>query len=103
MAPKVDPVLSDEVLPARADVVVIGGGIIGASTALFLAQKGIRASGNFVSVFAPDELQALVRDAGFKHVQRISAVDLAARYFSGRPDDLRPSSALRTNSWTRWG
>jgi choline dehydrogenase-like flavoprotein len=43
VAPKVDPVQSDEVLPARADVVIIGGGIIGASTALFLAQKGIRA------------------------------------------------------------
>src|ERR1700731_2703202 len=42
MAPKVDPVLSDEVLPARADVVIIGGGIIGASAALFLAQKGVR-------------------------------------------------------------
>jgi methyltransferase (TIGR00027 family) len=57
------------------------------------AQKGIRASGNLVSLFAPDELQTLARDAGFKDVQRISAVDLAARYFSGRPDDLRPSSA----------
>src|SRR5438270_1910479 len=43
MAPRVDPVPSAEVLPARADVVIIGGGIIGASTALFLAQKGIRA------------------------------------------------------------
>ena len=41
MAPRVDPVASDEVLPERADVVVIGGGIIGTSTALFLAQKGI--------------------------------------------------------------
>src|ERR1700739_4167497 len=40
MAPRVDPVRSDEVLPARADVVIIGGGIIGPSTALFLAQKG---------------------------------------------------------------
>src|SRR5256714_3171099 len=43
MAPRVDPVRSDEVLPTRADVVIIGGGIIGTSTALFLAQKGVRA------------------------------------------------------------
>ena len=43
MAPRVDPVPSDEVLPARADVVIVGGGIIGTSTALFLAQKGVRA------------------------------------------------------------
>ena len=41
MAPRVDPVRSDETLPARADVVIIGGGIIGASTALFLAEKGV--------------------------------------------------------------
>src|SRR5262245_48500377 len=43
MAPRVDPVQSDDALPARADVVIVGGGIIGTSTALFLAQKGIRA------------------------------------------------------------
>jgi glycine/D-amino acid oxidase-like deaminating enzyme len=41
MAPRVDPVASDEALPARADVVIIGGGIIGTSTALFLAQRGV--------------------------------------------------------------
>jgi glycine/D-amino acid oxidase-like deaminating enzyme len=41
MAPRVDPVASDEKLPAQADVVIIGGGIIGTSAALFLAQKGI--------------------------------------------------------------
>ena len=41
MAPRVDPVASDEVLPAQADVVIVGGGIIGTSAALFLAQKGI--------------------------------------------------------------
>ncbi len=41
MAPRVDPVRSDDALPARADVVIIGGGIIGTSTALFLAQKGV--------------------------------------------------------------
>ena len=40
MSPPVDPVQSDAILPARAGVVVIGGGIIGACTALYLAQKG---------------------------------------------------------------
>ena len=41
MSPRVDPVPGDSDLPARVDVVVIGGGIIGASTAFFLAHKGI--------------------------------------------------------------
>ena len=41
MAPRVDPVRSDETLPARADVVIIGGGVIGTSAALFLAEKGV--------------------------------------------------------------
>jgi glycine/D-amino acid oxidase-like deaminating enzyme len=42
MAPRVDPVQSDETLPARADVVIVGGGIIGTSAALFLAEKGVK-------------------------------------------------------------
>ena len=41
MAPRVDPVRTTSELPARADVVVIGGGIVGASTALFLAERGV--------------------------------------------------------------
>jgi glycine/D-amino acid oxidase-like deaminating enzyme len=42
MAPRVDPVRSDDAIPTRVDVVIVGGGIIGTSTAFFLAQKGIR-------------------------------------------------------------
>ncbi|MEA2745820.1 MAG: hypothetical protein QOG25_4191 [Acetobacteraceae bacterium] len=41
MSPPVEPVASDPTLPDRTDVVIIGGGIIGVSTALFLAEKGI--------------------------------------------------------------
>ena len=41
MAPRVDPVATDETLPAHADVVIIGGGIIGTSAALFLAERGV--------------------------------------------------------------
>lgn len=37
----IQPVIPDLVLPARADVVVIGGGIAGVMTAFFLARKGI--------------------------------------------------------------
>jgi glycine/D-amino acid oxidase-like deaminating enzyme len=43
MAPRVDPVHADESLPARADVVIVGGGIIGVSASLFLAEKGVSA------------------------------------------------------------
>ncbi len=40
MSPPVDLVQSDTHLPERTAIVVIGGGIIGVSTALFLAEKG---------------------------------------------------------------
>lgn len=41
MMPRPDPVASDAALPKRVAVVVIGGGIVGTSTALALAQKGV--------------------------------------------------------------
>jgi glycine/D-amino acid oxidase-like deaminating enzyme len=42
MGPKVDTVADDTSLPAQVDVVVIGGGIIGVSTALYLSEKGLQ-------------------------------------------------------------
>ena len=41
MALRIDPVASSQSLPDSVDVVVIGGGIIGASAAFFLAQAGV--------------------------------------------------------------
>jgi glycine/D-amino acid oxidase-like deaminating enzyme len=41
MAPRVDKVLSEDTPPASTQVVIVGGGIIGTCTALFLARKGI--------------------------------------------------------------
>ncbi|MCG8511495.1 MAG: FAD-binding oxidoreductase [Rhodospirillales bacterium] len=38
------PVAGDETLPGSVDVVIIGGGIVGASAALFLAKAGIQVS-----------------------------------------------------------
>src|SRR5271154_3628206 len=41
MAPSPDPVQGSDTLPSKTSVVVVGGGIVGACTALFLAEKGI--------------------------------------------------------------
>lgn len=41
MSPPVQKVVSDPELPKKVDVVVIGGGIVGTSTAFFLARRGI--------------------------------------------------------------
>ncbi|MCY0389839.1 FAD-binding oxidoreductase [Robbsia sp. Bb-Pol-6] len=42
MGPQVDTVADDQTLPHEVDVVVVGGGIIGLSTALYLSEKGQR-------------------------------------------------------------
>ncbi len=41
MGPLVETVPSDRELPSRADVVVIGGGVIGVTTAMVLAERGL--------------------------------------------------------------
>jgi methyltransferase (TIGR00027 family) len=57
------------------------------------AERGARAAGTpFVSFFSPPEMLALAREAGFRDVRHVSAAELAARYFAGRADGLRPSS-----------
>ena len=57
------------------------------------SMRGAAASGTpFVSFYAPEEMVAMAREAGFKDVQHVSGRTLAERYFSGRPDGLRPST-----------
>jgi glycine/D-amino acid oxidase-like deaminating enzyme len=41
MGPRVDPVSSDITVPPKAEVVVVGAGIVGVSAALALARKGV--------------------------------------------------------------
>jgi methyltransferase (TIGR00027 family) len=58
------------------------------------AAKGARASGTpFISFFAPPEMLAMAREAGFKEAQYVSGADLGQRYFAGRTDGLRPGIA----------
>jgi methyltransferase (TIGR00027 family) len=58
---------------------------------LEMAEQGARACGTpFLSFFTPPQMLALAREAGFKETQHVSAADLTQRYFTGRPDGLRP-------------
>ncbi len=51
-----------------------------------------RAAGTpFLSYFAPAEMLALARDAGFADARHVSAAMLDQRYFAGRSDGLRLS------------
>ncbi|WP_371650360.1 class I SAM-dependent methyltransferase [Streptomyces mirabilis] len=61
--------------------------------ALEATEPQARAAGTpFISFYAPQEMLALARDAGFKDVHHVSGTVLAARYFADRTDGLRPSS-----------
>jgi methyltransferase (TIGR00027 family) len=52
-----------------------------------------RAAGTpFVSFFAPRDMLALAREAGFRETRYVATADLTERYFAGRRDGLRPAS-----------
>jgi methyltransferase (TIGR00027 family) len=58
-----------------------------------MSSRGAKASGTpFVSLFTPDEMVAMAREAGFADVRHVSGRELAVRYFAGRTDGLRPST-----------
>jgi len=50
-----------------------------------------RASGTpFISYYAPDDIVAMARDAGFKRARHVTADDYTQRYFADRTDGLKP-------------
>jgi methyltransferase (TIGR00027 family) len=56
-------------------------------------EEGARAAGTpFISFFAPQEMLALARAAGFSDARHVSAPMLNDRYFAGRADDLRTTN-----------
>ena len=56
-------------------------------------EEAARASGTpFVSMYAPEEVLALARAAGFPDVRHVPGTSHAERYFAGRGDGLRPPS-----------
>lgn len=57
-------------------------------------EQGVRAAGTpFVSYLSAQEMLAMAHEAGFRSAQHVPASSLGRRYFAGRPDSLRPSSA----------
>lgn len=58
-----------------------------------IADKGARESGTpFVSFFSPNEILDLASKAGFKESEIITTRQIEKLYFTGRNDNLRPSS-----------
>jgi O-methyltransferase involved in polyketide biosynthesis len=58
-----------------------------------VAREGARRSGTpFISLYAPDEMLTLARDAGFARAEHVSSKELSDRYFANRADGLHPSS-----------
>ncbi|MGO4635494.1 class I SAM-dependent methyltransferase [Streptomyces sp. 2RAF24] len=62
--------------------------------ALDATRKAAQAAGTpFVSLYSPREMLDLAHETGFGEARHVSATALAERYFAGRADGLRPSSA----------
>lgn len=58
------------------------------------AIRGAQASGTpFLSFFTGQKMVAMAREAGFREAWHVPAADLAARYFAGRSDGLRPGKS----------
>ncbi len=52
----------------------------------------VRLGEPFRANFTPDDLEAKVKKLGYRILEHLSYEDQRRRFFSGRPDDLRPSA-----------
>jgi methyltransferase (TIGR00027 family) len=58
-----------------------------------MAEEGARRSGTpWISFYRPDEILALMHEAGFREATHVPAKEVADRYFEGRIEGLRSSS-----------
>ena len=58
------------------------------------SERGARANGTpFISFYSPADMTALALECGFKEAGCVSGVELTARYFVGRADELRPGNS----------
>ena len=63
------------------------------STLEFVMKRAQESGTPFISLFAPPDILALAKEAGFKGAQYVSAGDIYQRYFAKRSDGLRAGSA----------
>jgi methyltransferase (TIGR00027 family) len=59
----------------------------------FVMVKAQEAGTPFLSLFSPQAIVAMAKDAGFKQAKRVSADELCERYFAGRADGLNAGAA----------
>lgn len=60
---------------------------------LYVMKKAQESGTPFLSLFTPDEILKLSKEAGFKQSRCVSAEDLYQRYFAQRPDGLNAGTA----------
>jgi O-methyltransferase involved in polyketide biosynthesis len=59
----------------------------------FVMKKAQESGTPFISLFAPPDMSALAKEAGFKEAQYVSANEIYDRYFAQRSDGLRAGHA----------
>ncbi len=59
----------------------------------FVMARAAEAGTPFLSLFSPEEILALAKEAGFKKTEHVSAEEIYQRYFAGRADGLKAGKA----------